>query len=88
MAVFVDGAWRGLADFVMRQPDGTYEVLDTKLARHTRPAHTMPASPVSLPASLSIFGPPALEWLQTGPASPTARRGDPTHVSNTSSTTM
>ena len=40
-AVFVDGAWRGLADFVMRQPDGTYDALDTKLARHTRPAHIL-----------------------------------------------
>ena len=39
--IFVDGNWRGLADFVMRQPDGTYEVLDTKLARHTRPAHIL-----------------------------------------------
>ena len=38
-ATFVDGDWRGLADFVVRQPDGTYEALDTKLARHARPAH-------------------------------------------------
>ena len=38
---FVDGAWRGLADFVVRQPDGTYEALDTKLARHARPAHVL-----------------------------------------------
>ena len=40
-AAFVDGAWRGLADFVMRQPDGGYEALDTKLARHARPAHVL-----------------------------------------------
>jgi predicted RecB family nuclease len=40
-AVFVDGAWRGLADFVMRQPDSTYQSVDTKLARHTRPAHIL-----------------------------------------------
>jgi predicted RecB family nuclease len=38
-ATFVDGDWRGLADFVVRQPDRTYEALDTKLARHARPAH-------------------------------------------------
>ena len=40
-AAFVAGAWRGLADFVMRQPDGGYEALDTKLARHARPAHIL-----------------------------------------------
>src|SRR6266581_1184899 len=31
---FVDGRWRGVADFLLRQPDGTYEALDTKLGRH------------------------------------------------------
>ena len=40
-AAFADGAWRGLADFVVRQPDGGYEVVDTKLARHARPAHVL-----------------------------------------------
>src|SRR5262245_37150883 len=30
-ATFVDGLWRGLADFVERQPDGGYEAVDTKL---------------------------------------------------------
>ena len=40
-AAFVDGAWRGLADFVMRQLDGGYAALDTKLARHARPAHIL-----------------------------------------------
>jgi uncharacterized protein len=35
---FVDPAgWRGLADFIERQPDGSYEVSDTKLARHSKP---------------------------------------------------
>jgi predicted RecB family nuclease len=29
--------WRGVADFVERQPDGSYEVADTKLARHPKP---------------------------------------------------
>jgi predicted RecB family nuclease len=40
-AAFVDGAWRGLADFLERLPDGTYEAVDTKLARHARPAHVL-----------------------------------------------
>jgi uncharacterized protein len=29
--------WRGIADFVERQPDGFYEVADTKLARSPKP---------------------------------------------------
>ena len=29
--------WRGVADFIERQPDGSYEVSDTKLARHSKP---------------------------------------------------
>jgi predicted RecB family nuclease len=40
-AVLVDDGWRGLADFVERQPDGSYEVVDTKLARHAKPAHVL-----------------------------------------------
>jgi predicted RecB family nuclease len=40
-ACFVDGDWRGFADFVERQPDGTYEVVDTKLARHSKPAYVL-----------------------------------------------
>ena len=36
--VFVDAdGWRGVADFVERQADGSYEVSDTKLARHSKP---------------------------------------------------
>jgi predicted RecB family nuclease len=36
--VLVDpSGWRGVADFVERQPDGSYEVADTKLARHSKP---------------------------------------------------
>jgi predicted RecB family nuclease len=38
---FVDGDWRGLADFVERQPGGHYEVVDTKLARHPKPAYVL-----------------------------------------------
>src|SRR5919199_6109978 len=40
-ATFLDGEWRGMADFVVRLPDGSYEVVDTKLARHARPAHVL-----------------------------------------------
>jgi predicted RecB family nuclease len=40
-ACFVDGDWRGFADFVERQSDGTYEVVDTKLARHSKPAYVL-----------------------------------------------
>jgi predicted RecB family nuclease len=40
-ATFLDGDWRGMADFVVRLPDGFYEVVDTKLARHARPAHVL-----------------------------------------------
>ena len=40
-ATFVDGSWRGLADFLERQPDGGYEAVDTKLARHAQPTHVL-----------------------------------------------
>jgi uncharacterized protein len=36
--VLVDpSGWRGIADFLERQPDGSYEVADTKLARSAKP---------------------------------------------------
>jgi uncharacterized protein len=35
-ALELDG-WRGVADFLERLPDGTYEAADTKLARHVKP---------------------------------------------------
>jgi predicted RecB family nuclease len=38
-AHLVDGDWHGFADFLEQQPDGSYEVVDTKLARHAKPAH-------------------------------------------------
>src|SRR3954454_9534037 len=38
-ACLVDGDWRGFADFLERQPDGSYEAVDTKLARHAKPGH-------------------------------------------------
>jgi predicted RecB family nuclease len=40
-AAFLDGEWRGLADFVIRGADGSYEAYDTKLARHGKPAHVL-----------------------------------------------
>jgi uncharacterized protein len=40
-ATFVDGDWRGLADFLIRGADGFYEAYDTKLARHGKPAHVL-----------------------------------------------
>lgn len=39
--LLTDGAWRGFADFLERQPDGTYEPVDTKLARSARPEHVL-----------------------------------------------
>jgi predicted RecB family nuclease len=33
--------WRGIADFLERLPDGSYEVVDTKLAHHARPEHVL-----------------------------------------------
>src|SRR5262245_51988983 len=40
-AAFVDGAWRGLADFVELRSEGGYEAVDTKLARRARPGHVL-----------------------------------------------
>ena len=34
-----DERWHGFADFLERLPDGTYEPVDTKLARTARPEH-------------------------------------------------
>ena len=39
--VFAHDGWRGVADFLLRQPDGGYEVLDTKLARTAKPAYIL-----------------------------------------------
>src|SRR5580765_4940235 len=40
--VFFDPAgWTGRADFLELQVDGTYEVVDTKLARHAKPAYIL-----------------------------------------------
>ena len=40
-AYLTDGTWRGFADFLERQPDGTYEPVDTKLARSAKPLHLL-----------------------------------------------
>jgi predicted RecB family nuclease len=39
--VFVHEGWRGVADFLERQPDGSYEAADTKLARTSKPSHIL-----------------------------------------------
>jgi len=39
--VLLGDGWRGVADFLVRQSDGTYEALDTKLARHAKPAYIL-----------------------------------------------
>src|SRR5215210_7294031 len=36
-----DDGWRGVADFLLRRPDGVYEALDTKLARTAKPAYIL-----------------------------------------------
>jgi uncharacterized protein len=40
-AYLSDGTWRGFADFLERQPGGTYEPVDTKLARSAKPLHLL-----------------------------------------------
>jgi uncharacterized protein len=40
-AYLTDGRWRGFADFLVRLPDGTYEPVDTKLARSAKPLHVI-----------------------------------------------
>jgi predicted RecB family nuclease len=40
-AYLSDGTWRGFADFLERQPDGTHEPVDTKLARSAKPLHLL-----------------------------------------------
>ena len=40
-AALVGEDWHGLADFLELQPDGSYEVVDTKLARRAKPAHLL-----------------------------------------------
>ena len=39
--VSADGRWRGFADFLERTPAGTYEPVDTKLARSAKPSHLL-----------------------------------------------
>ncbi|HEV8479261.1 MAG TPA: TM0106 family RecB-like putative nuclease [Candidatus Eisenbacteria bacterium] len=40
-AYLADGDWQGFADFLERREDGTYEPVDAKLARATRPEHLL-----------------------------------------------
>jgi predicted RecB family nuclease len=39
--VLAHETWRGVADFLLRRPDGVYEALDTKLARTAKPAYIL-----------------------------------------------
>ncbi|MCZ7588231.1 MAG: TM0106 family RecB-like putative nuclease [Gaiella sp.] len=39
--VSLDARWRGFADFLERTAEGTYEPVDTKLARSAKPAHVL-----------------------------------------------
>ncbi len=39
--VLIDGRWRGIADFLERTDDGSYEALDTKLAHRAKPAYIL-----------------------------------------------
>src|SRR5688572_8871396 len=39
--VLAHETWRGVADFLLRRPDGSYEALDTKLARSPKPAYIL-----------------------------------------------
>ncbi len=39
--VLIDGRWRGIADFLERTADGSYEALDTKLAHRAKPAYIL-----------------------------------------------
>jgi predicted RecB family nuclease len=58
-AAFAHDGWRGVADFLLRRPDGVYEALDTKLARRGKPSHILQL----------LFYDGELERLQ-GPADP------------------
>jgi uncharacterized protein len=40
-AYLTDGTWRGFADFLVRLGNGTYEPVDTKLARSAKPLHVI-----------------------------------------------
>ncbi len=40
-AVLAEGRWRGQADFLIRTDGGSYEVIDTKLARSAKPAYIL-----------------------------------------------
>lgn len=42
--LLAEGDWRGFADFLERSPDGTYEPVDTKLARSAKPDHVLQLS--------------------------------------------
>ena len=61
-AVFLSQGWRGIADFLERvdRPsalgDWSYQVLDTKLARHPRPEHALQLSSTAGPGGHARAG--------------------------------
>ncbi len=58
--------WRGIADFLERQDDGTYEAVDTKLARHAKPAHVLQLCFYSEQLARIQGAPPKLMHVELG----------------------
>ena len=61
-ATFFDGAFLGYADFIVRRPDGRYQVQDTKLARRARVTALMQV--VAYVDQLEAIGVPVDETVQ------------------------
>ncbi|HEX6701507.1 MAG TPA: TM0106 family RecB-like putative nuclease [Gaiellaceae bacterium] len=76
-ACLSSGDWRGFADFVERQPDGSCEVVDIKLARHARPTHILQlCSYTQEVARIQGFEPGAMHVVTGLGARETYRPGD------------
>jgi len=74
-AMFVDGEWRGIADFVVRQADGSYVAVDTQLARPRSNSGCGSVRTAGLPAMVrrgvlvfSVCPPSVTPPLRTRPA--------------------
>jgi predicted RecB family nuclease len=65
-ACLVDGDWRGFSDFVELQPDGGYEIVDTKLGRSPKPAHVFQLCFYSSVVGRIQDRPPAHAHLELG----------------------
>ena len=68
-AYLTDGTWRGFADFLERQPDGTYEPVDTKLARSAKPRTSSSSASTPSSSSGSRGGCPSTSTSSSAPAS-------------------